>query len=223
MATTPTRTGKKAVEWAAAQVKKPSLNWNNLCLMFVRSCFGVAAKEPNAKKAWENSKYKHKETDSAKIPVGVPVFYKTKTVNWHVVISAGDGGMCYSSDVGGKGKIGRIGIQALAKAWGITLLGWTEDLNGVRVYTPPKPPDVPPFPLGIGPGKSKPSAKPLQKQLQKAGFFPRNVAFSDNYGPVTQASVARFHNKHTQFRSPGVKLDGRIGPKGWKFLFDNYG
>lgn len=135
----PSRTGKTATNWGAAQVKKPSKNWNNLCLQFVRSCFGVSAKYPNAKKAWENAKFRHTETDSAKIPVGVPVFYRTGTNNWHVVISAGDGGMCYSSDVGGRGKIGRIGIQKLAKAWGITLLGWTEDLNGVRVYTPPKP------------------------------------------------------------------------------------
>lgn len=90
--------------------------------------------------------------------------------------------MCYSSDVGGKGKIGRIGIQALAKAWGITLLGWTEDLNGVRVYTPPKPPAVPPFPVGIGPGKSKPSAKPLQKQLVRTGHHGRGVESGD--GPA---------------------------------------
>lgn len=41
MASGPTRTGKKAVDWAAGQAKKPSQNRHNLRLKFVRSCFGV--------------------------------------------------------------------------------------------------------------------------------------------------------------------------------------
>ena len=136
---TPTRTGTKAIAWAKTQTTQPSRSWHNLCLMFTRSCFGVAAREPNAKRAWETAKHRHATTNAAAIPAGVPVFWKTKTVNWHVAISIG-GGYCYSSDIGGKGKIGRIGITDLSRRWGATLLGWTEDLNGVRVYTPPAKP-----------------------------------------------------------------------------------
>lgn len=139
MSSAATRTGAQAIAWAKAQSTKPSRSWHNLCLMFVRSCFGVAAKYGSARLAWQGAKRRHETTDAGSIPAGVPVFWRTGTVNWHVAISAGDG-YCWSSDIGGKGKVGRIGIAALSRAWGATLLGWTEDLNGVRVYTPPAKP-----------------------------------------------------------------------------------
>lgn len=81
---------------------------------------------------------------------------------------------------------------------------------------------VPPFPKGLRPGSSNPSAIPLQRQLKKAGFMSKSVKESANYGPRTMESVARFHNKHKQFRSTGVTSDPAIGPKGWAFLFANY-
>ena len=212
------RTPEQAVSWAKAQSVKPSKNWHNLCLQFVRSCYGVAAKWPNAKQGWENAKQRTSTSNAASIPRGVPVWFKTKTVNWHVAISAGNG-YCYSTDVGGSGKVGYIGINALCKAWGITLLGWSADVNGVTVY---KAPTVPAFPQGLGPGKNKPSAIPLQRQLKKAGFMPNSVVENANYGPATQAAVAKFHNRNPGFRSPGKTYDPAIGPKGWKFLFTNW-
>ena len=136
MSAAPSRTGSQAIAWAKTQTTRPSRSWHNLCLMFVRSCYGVAAREPNAKKAWETAKHRHATTNAAAIPAGVPVFWRTGTVNWHIAISIG-GGRCYSTDIGGKGKVGLIGITDLSRRWGATLLGWTEDLNGVRVYSPP--------------------------------------------------------------------------------------
>ena len=116
------KTANAAIAYAKGQSSKPSKNWNNLCLQFVRTCFGVAAKHPNAKKAWEATTKKHKTTNASSIPAGVPVWFKTSTVNWHVAISTGNGN-CYSTDVGGRGKVGLITINGLCKAWGITLLG----------------------------------------------------------------------------------------------------
>ncbi len=133
------RTPAQAVAYAKTEASKPAqAKWHAMCLMFVRSCYGVAAYYATARKAWEGAKHRHATTNASSIPPGVPVFWRTGTVNWHVAISIGDG-YCYSTDIGGKGKVGRIGINDLSKRWGATLLGWTEDLNGVRVYTPPKP------------------------------------------------------------------------------------
>jgi hypothetical protein len=84
------------------------------------------------------------------------VFYKTSTKNWHVVLSAGDG-MCYSTDVGGRGKVGYLSIKTLASSWNITLLGWTEDLNGFTVY---KPASSTPEPEKPAKPQSKPQSKP---------------------------------------------------------------
>ena len=136
-------------------------NWHNLCLKFVRTCYGVKAKEPNAKKAWENARFKHSTTNTKAIPAGVPVFWKTRTVNWHVAISIGDG-KCISTDIFRRGKPDIVGIDTLSKAWGATLLGWTEDVNGVRVYEKPKvttPAKPKPKPKVTTPAKPKPKLK----------------------------------------------------------------
>ena len=78
---------------------------------------------------------------------------------------------------------------------------------------------MPPYPVGIGPGKSSPSARELQQQLKRAGFMPKSVKEADHYGPATKAAVARFHAKYPAYKSDGVGRDERIGPKGWAKLW----
>lgn len=80
-----------------------------------------------------------------------------------------------------------------------------------KPYTPP------PFPTGLGPNKSRPSARGWQRCLKALGLWPAGVAYADNYGPVTQNATAQFHNKYPQFKSVGVAHDVRVGPKGWAF------
>ena len=138
---TTTRTPTQAIAFARDESKGPTRNWNNLCLQFVRTCYRVPPREPNARLGWANAKKRHKTSNAASIPAGVPVWWNTKTTNDHVAISAGNG-MCYSTDVP-RGKVGLIGINDLSKRWGATLLGWSEDINGVRVYTPPAKPKPP--------------------------------------------------------------------------------
>ena len=89
-------------------------------------------------------------------------------------------------------------------------------------HVAPAPLIAPPFPVGIGPNKTSPSAIPLQRQLKKAGFMSTSVPEAANYGPKTQEAVARFHNKHTQFRADGSDWDIAIGPRGWAYLFQKY-
>ncbi|MFF0744223.1 N-acetylmuramoyl-L-alanine amidase [Streptomyces sp. NPDC004111] len=83
----------------------------------------------------------------------------------------------------------------------------------------PRPPYAPPpFPIGLAPGKATPSARGLQRALKAAGFMAKNVVESDNYGPSTQTSVARFHNAHPAYRAIGTAYDPAIGTRGWAFL-----
>jgi hypothetical protein len=84
--------------------------------------------------------------------------------------------------------------------------------------SPPKPYAPPAFPAGLAPGKAKPSARALQRVLKTCGFMPRSVKEADNYGPQTQAAVARFHNAHPSYRGAGKSYDPAIGPKGWAYL-----
>lgn len=85
---------------------------------------------------------------------------------------------------------------------------------------PSKPYAPPPFPAGLAPGKSKPSAKGLQKALRAAGFLTITDAdLSDHYGTRTEGGVGRFYDAHPQFRSKGKPHDVAIGPRGWACLF----
>lgn len=131
------RKGNAAIAWGRGQITKPSQDWSRLCLMFVRSCHNVKAKYPDAGTAWDQAKYKHRTSDPTSIPAGVPVFFETPGKADHVVESTG-AGLCLTNDwgAGGKGKIRVARIGDIARTWG-PLLGWTEDINGVRVYTPP--------------------------------------------------------------------------------------
>jgi GH25 family lysozyme M1 (1,4-beta-N-acetylmuramidase) len=80
-------------------------------------------------------------------------------------------------------------------------------------YTPP------PFPPGLAPGHSQPSAVSLQRALKKAGCMSASVVESPRYGPKTEGAVARFHNAHPKYRAAGVAHDVAIGPRGWAALF----
>lgn len=77
-------------------------------------------------------------------------------------------------------------------------------------YTPP------PFPAGLAPGKSKPSAKTLQAALKATGHLAFGVILSDTYGPYTVAGVKSFHADNPAY---GSASDGAIGPHGWAALF----
>lgn len=94
--------------------------------------------------------------------------------------------------------------------------------TGTKATTQPKIDPIPAFPRGLRPNSSKVSAVALQRQLKKAGFLEKNVKESSNYGPRTQYAVAKFHEKHPEFKTKGVRRDIVIGPKGWAFLFERY-
>jgi hypothetical protein len=81
-----------------------------------------------------------------------------------------------------------------------------------KPYTPPK------FPAGLAPGRTKPSARSLQRALKTARYLTKSVPEADNYGPQTQAAVARFHNAHPTYRAKGKTHDPAIGPRGWAAL-----
>lgn len=72
-----------------------------------------------------------------------------------------------------------------------------------------------PFPAGLHPGGSSPSARPLQEALKLTGWMSKDVPESDHYGPISEHAVNGFNHKH------GLALaawDPAIGPRGWALL-----
>jgi hypothetical protein len=129
-----------ALARAAAEARRPSRNWRGYCLMFCRMQFGVAAKYGSAIVAWNNAKYKH---TTGVPPRGTFVFWSIGKYG-HIAISDGNG-YCWSTDIRGAGTVARVPITEIRSRWGARLLGWTEDVNGVRVYTPPAAPPARPI------------------------------------------------------------------------------
>ena len=62
-----------------------------------------------------------------------PVFWEGGSASHgHIAISAGNG-FCWSTDIRRTGFMDRVPIDEIHAKWGLTLLGWTEDINGVTV------------------------------------------------------------------------------------------
>lgn len=108
----------------------PGAGW---CLKMVRLCYGIAAVAEDATAAWVMAKRKHRTTDPESIPRGYPVFWLGgSSGHGHVAISAGNG-MCWSTDIKRSGFFDLVSIASIHDAWGLTLVGWTGDLNGAEV------------------------------------------------------------------------------------------
>lgn len=138
------RSPDQAVAWGAEQVDHPVKDFTRLCLQFVRMAYDLPVVYPDAGTAWDRATLRHPTHDADTIPRGVPVFFELPSVADHVALSLG-GGWCLSNDVRRTGRIDRVRIDGIVTAWGAQLLGWTEDLNGARVYAAPEPvkPSVP--------------------------------------------------------------------------------
>ena len=157
---------KNPIAWATAQITKPDKDYRALCLQFTRMAFDIPAKYPDAKSAWANAKKKHKTSSAKNIPAGVPVFWETRSKWDHVALSIG-GGKCISTDIKRRGKVDVVNIDTVTKSWG-PLLGWSEDLNGVTVYTPK---------ASGGAGSSEPPAVTKGKTISLSEL--RNAALTD--------------------------------------------
>lgn len=130
------------------------------CLRETRECLGVGAGAPDAISAWEAAKHKHPETDPRKIPRGVPVFWGGSE-HGHVALSSGFGGKCFSTDIRRAGYFDQVPIAEIEEKWGLKLLGWTEDLNGVRVWSPPRAREAAPE---TAPARPRPAKKAAAKK-----------------------------------------------------------
>lgn len=127
----------EAIAWGARQIDNPTQDWTRLCLSFVRQAYGLPVGYHNAATAWANAKERHATRDPHAIPRGAPVWFDTPSPAGHVALSLGDG-RCLTTDLIRPGRVNRADIAAITQRWNATLLGWTEDLNGHHVFTPPK-------------------------------------------------------------------------------------
>lgn len=102
------------------------------CLQFSRTCYAIGPKYPSAYEAWLNAKIKHPTSNTKNIPKGAPIFFKSPNHNLgHVAIYLG-GGKMRSSNTKANNRIYTVPVSTYVNK-GYTLLGWTEDINGVEI------------------------------------------------------------------------------------------
>ena len=128
--------------YARKEHESRSRDWTGWCAVFTRKAFGAPAigdydgdLAADAEDVWKAAEHKHPETNPARIPRGVPIFWAGGAGDHgHAAVSAGRG-LMWSTDVARTGFVDLVPIDDVRRKWGLTLLGWTEDINGVVVYT----------------------------------------------------------------------------------------
>lgn len=115
------------------QIKPPILSTvgqDGLCLDYVTRFFGVPDHYPSATVAWADAQFKH-PGEQPPSGVSVPVWFSYNGPDGHVAGSTPEG--VYSTSAQGDKVF--ASVEALV-AWmgeGFEYLGWSEDINNVRV------------------------------------------------------------------------------------------
>lgn len=141
------RTGQAAIDYARSRVGKNAMPASGYCLQFVRECFAVAAYYGSALDAWNGSGTKHPGDRNP--PAAVPLFFQTPSVYDHVVFGGATGEIITTFNADVKrytASSGSAVISAIERDFSGSYLGWTEDINRVRVLDVVPPPGPNPIP-----------------------------------------------------------------------------
>ena len=135
--------GEAAIEAAHHQSEHGPQFGEGECMKRTRMLFGAPAignfdgdGDPDAEDGWKFAKHKHPTHDPSSIPRGVPVWWGGGSKdNGHVAVSTGHGKI-WSTDIKRTGFYDQVDITRIHRDWKLPLLGWSEDIDGVTVYTP---------------------------------------------------------------------------------------
>ena len=200
----PTRTPSQAVAYSRNIVS----GFKGLCLVFVRTCYGIPAKYPSAAEAWAAPGKRHVTAQVSHIPAGAPVFFRVPSNKFgHVALHLGGGK--FRTNYSARGTVITAGLDHPVFNT-MHLLGWREDLNGVDLHLV-APPLSTAKPAGHNyageAGLSSEQVKRLQEGLNRV--FPAYSALRPDgeYGALTAGVVREFQER------TGLYPDGVAGPK----------
>lgn len=134
--------GAQALKNAQKESAHPTHNYKGLCLVFVRTCYGLAAdgREPDATSSWSDAGKTHQHT-YYNAPAGVPVVWSGGgSGHGHIAIADGHGNVL-TTDFGPQGYIGDGHVRLVPLASivqhdpALHYLGWIGQLEGASVYT----------------------------------------------------------------------------------------
>jgi hypothetical protein len=201
-----TRTGNAAVAYGLSHD-----HWaTGMCQQFVRSCFDVGPHYGSAIAAWNGADHKHRVAHGAQVPRAVPVFWSGGSKGFgHVALSIG-GGLCRSTDWPSSGRVGTVAIDTITANWHEHFLGWTEDINTVRIWSPgiaPAPVDNTVALHNLVPGARNHDVEQLQQRLTSKGI---HVPATGYFGPITRDAVHKWQYKLGYRGADANGIPGRV-------------
>lgn len=142
------------------------------CYLWTRTMAGSAAVgdvdrdgDADAVDGWKATKHRHPGDRNP--PAGVPVFWSGGRNGYgHASVSLG-GGKIRSTDADGSGRVATVDLAWPERTWGLTYLGWAEDLNG-EIIPAPAPPKPPRPAKERTPGQITRARQLLQRALRRA-------------------------------------------------------
>lgn len=183
------------------------------CLKFSRNCAGAPAAAHDAITAWREADHRHSSGGTP--PRGAMVFWSGGSAgHGHIAVSDG-GGYVWSTDILRPGKVDRVSLAYLGAKWGnLHLLGWAEDVNGIRIsgLEPVIADLVPTVHLAnLKRGVTHADVRELQLALRRHGTGSLNPSgATGHFGSETEAMTRAFQQKQGW---SGSDADGVPGPK----------
>lgn len=121
------RTPAQAVSWAS----QPRAGFGGMCLKHARQSYNVPARFGHARLAWQNTQFRHVQSNLNGVPVGAPIWMDRNGSQFgHVAIFVGNGRMATTDSAQRLTQV--VAVQSWLNA-GWRILGWSQDINGVRV------------------------------------------------------------------------------------------
>lgn len=117
------------------QLIQPNLSivgQDGLCLAYVRAVFGATGSYPSATVGWQDAQYKHSGNPPSNI--SVPVWFSYNGPDGHVAVWAE--GTIHSTSAQGMKTFSSISSLCAWMGEGMTYLGWSEDVDKLRVVQP---------------------------------------------------------------------------------------
>lgn len=135
------RTVDQALEFIRSQSEDGTPFDVGYCKRETREAYAVPSDGSlDAAEAWDRTDHRHPTTITAAIPRGAIVWWEGGSDgHGHVAISAGNG-LCWTVDFHRDGMWDLASLEEINRRWtNLRFVGWSEDIDGVRVLQVPPP------------------------------------------------------------------------------------
>ena len=120
------RTYEQAKAYAMREAENPSKNWYRQCQMFARQCVGAPPFGASARLAFNGTPPRARHLGTPP-PPGSLAYYGLEDRGAGHAVFVVDGGFVWSTDIGGRGRVGRVQWNWFPTHWnGMPYRGWID-------------------------------------------------------------------------------------------------